>query len=275
MAEYPGGIDSTGETQGRRPRTAPANYTRMPPNLGELQAAVQKASVSRGTVEALASLGSSDESVKTELAAGSLNDHPFADYFAGATFPHSTTNTVEFPRKRSVAQAVVPLKASPTVSIAGAPQEDQRSHHAVQIAPSPKLLDGPLPTASSTSSTADSLQPARARLTGTMFEYPQYPNQSHAALHAQKYPEPHRAPFAARPATSHAHHVAFGHTALAHTLRDSLSTDRQSQTTANTPVQTPGLFHPRPRQHVWESSDDSSPYPSPYLHPSQSHAPKE
>jgi len=275
MAERQGGISPIGAAHERRPRTAPASYASTPPNLGELQAAVQKASGTRGTVEALASLGSSDESVKTTIAGRSLEDRPFADYFAGVTFSHTTTNTAEPPRKRSLAEAVVPLKSSPTVSMAGAAHENQESHHAILVVPSPKLPDGPPTVVSSTSSTVDSLQPTRARFTRAISEFPQYPNQSHAALHAQKYPEPHRPPFAARPATSHAQHVAFGHAVLTHTLRDSLPTDRQSQTTANTPVQTPGLFNPKPPQHVWQSSDDSSPYPSPYLHPSQSHVPKE
>lgn len=231
-----------------------------PTTLAELQAAVRRASIDHKSCQM-----SSGTTVKTEDTSESVA----SDYFAGAIFGSSTHDLPDPARDLPAPCIVLPPKASSTVSVAGLSTDQAATQNAILVTPATTPLE------TSSTSSGDTLQPARAKPVRTQSEYPQYPDQSHAALHSQRYPEPHKAPYTTRPSASQAHHLGFGHAMLAHALRDSLSIDRQIKTAGNTPIHTPGLFNLRSRQPLWESSDETSPYPSPYLHPVQPHAPKE
>ncbi|KAJ5060278.1 hypothetical protein J3E74DRAFT_452646 [Bipolaris maydis] len=109
---------------------------------------------------------------------------------------------------------------------------------------------------------------------------PVYPNQSYAALHLQKYPQPYVPPIV-RSRSSHPAHAtanslsslgAFGLT-YDH-VRDIM--DSGPRTVGNSPVSTPGLFNPTNRRMSQDTdATDDGTYSTPWLHHTHRQAPKE
>lgn len=105
-------------------------------------------------------------------------------------------------------------------------------------------------------------------------EYPAYPNQSFATLHAQQYPSSYQ-PHPLRTRSSHPSQSS-SYSSGASRSRDFPSIPSGAKTAGNTPAQSPGLFTPtmsRNRPSGNESED--SHYNTPLLHPSHLQAPKE
>ncbi|KAB8621893.1 hypothetical protein FH972_026004 [Carpinus fangiana] len=138
-------------------------------------------------------------------------------------------------------------------------------------------------TQQASSNPAESRRQPRRSLT----EYPQYPNQAHAALQSQIYPDPHALPFAYRqglakihPLQTTKHGLAIDRPQAWIDREGEHPAERGTRTAGNTPLTTPGTvfgLSSRPRRPLSAAStaDETSPAPSPYLHPVQGHIPKE
>ncbi|USP76584.1 hypothetical protein yc1106_03858 [Curvularia clavata] len=109
---------------------------------------------------------------------------------------------------------------------------------------------------------------------------PVYPNQSYAALHLQKYPQPYVPPIV-RSRSSHPAHAAanslssLGAFGLTYDhFRDIM--DSGPRTVGNSPVSTPGLFNPANRRMSQDTNaTDDGTYSTPWLHHTHRQAPKE
>ncbi|KAF5847233.1 hypothetical protein GGP41_003525 [Bipolaris sorokiniana] len=109
---------------------------------------------------------------------------------------------------------------------------------------------------------------------------PVYPNQSYAALHLQKYPQPYVPPIV-RSRSSHPAHAAanslssLGAFGLTYDhVRDIM--DSGPRTVGNSPVSTPGLFNPTNRRMSQDTdATDDGTYSTPWLHHTHRQAPKE
>ncbi|KAL6158651.1 hypothetical protein ACJBU6_02756 [Exserohilum turcicum] len=109
---------------------------------------------------------------------------------------------------------------------------------------------------------------------------PVYPNQSYAALHLQKYPQPYVPPIV-RSRSSHPSHAtanslsSLGAFGLSYDhYRDIM--DSGPRTVGNSPVNTPGLFSPTNRRMSQDTqATDDGTYSTPWLHHTHRQAPKE
>lgn len=221
---------------------------------------------------------------KTGSLASGRSSSPFEGYFSPTAVTSHSFEHGE-PRKGSLQDALLPGKSSATVGLSNTSDPESLRvastiiNESDRVKPRPEHLSfAPDPGSSLRIDTA----PARPRMNPqrSMSEYPRYPNQSHAALQNQRHPERHYLPYnsSSKPTTPHSA-VHSASALLSAAQRDHGAGPWASRTAGNTPAQTPSLFVPNVlARHMWAAYDGSaetSPYPSPYLHPVQPQAPKE
>jgi len=112
-----------------------------------------------------------------------------------------------------------------------------------------------------------SLVRARNQPQRSYTEYPQYPNQSLAALQLQKHPERYRPSWLSRPLPLQPPSAI----SLPGYVPHEEAASREYRTAGNTPIHSPGLFTHRfmHRPVTLEVADNKTPLQSPYLHPMQ------
>ncbi len=104
--------------------------------------------------------------------------------------------------------------------------------------------------------------------------YPEYPDQSFAALHHQQYPPPHQ-PKPLRTSSSRASQISNFSSNDTKPPKDHPHLPSGAKTTSNTPAQSPSLFSPifSPKKPVADSDDGH--HGTPLLHPAHLQEPKE
>jgi len=183
-----------------------------------------------------------------------------ADYFAAnAMTSHSVGAAVEPPIAAQFSGLTEPARSESTQMPISDPISSRR----------PSL---PRQTLSDTSTATVvpevlSLVRARNQPQRSYTEYPQYPNQSLAALQLQKHPERYRPSFMSRPLPLQPPSAI----SLPGYVPHEEAASREYRTAGNTPIHSPGLFTHRltHRPVTLEVADSPSPLQSPYLHPMQ------
>lgn len=105
-------------------------------------------------------------------------------------------------------------------------------------------------------------------------EYPNYPDQSFAALQSQRYPPPYQ-PHPLRTRSSHPSQGS-SYSSSTSRSRDGTTMPPGAKTAGNTPAQSPGLFTPTiSRSKIPGDESEESHYNTPLLHPTHLQAPKE
>lgn len=191
------------------------------------------------------------------------------EYFPPA--PQTTPHITDVAKEPSISVAVVELASrigsdAPSLSSPSTPSEPANLSRDA----APENVVGPAYNPESTRPTSvPNFQSASLSRRRDISDYPQYPNQSFAAL--QKH-SAHPHPLRTR--TSNPLHELSSTSSNASTPNYLPHVPSGARTTGNTPAQSPGLFSPILGQKPATEPDDGG-YSTPMLHPTHLQAPKE
>ncbi len=191
------------------------------------------------------------------------------EYFPPA--PHSIPHIADSANEPSISTGVVEqancfTSEAPSLSSPSTPSERASAPRdaASETVDNPSFnAESPRPTS------VPNFQSASLSRRRDISDYPQYPNQSFAAL--QKHPA-HPHPLRTR--TSNPLHELSSTSSNASTPNYLPHVPSGARTTGNTPAQSPGLFSPTLGKKPAAESDDGG-YSTPLLHPTHLQAPKE